>query len=117
MVRTWCEVLHVQGAPRRVYYGGPPPPGTFLPRGGGYPPPMAGGYDGGGGRMPGRGRGRFEGGGGRGRYGPEGRGERRPPPGTPGVSSGVQVLFAQILWSMAGGTMLRLHNLHTRRSF
>ena len=92
------EFLHLQGAPRRVYYGGPPPPGTFLPRGG-YPPPMAGGYDGGGGRgMRGRGRGRFDGNGGRGRYGPEGRGERRPPPGTPGVSSGVQVRLQWQHW-------------------
>lgn len=94
---TGPEGAPPQGAPRRVYYGGPPG-GAFLPPQGGYPPPMGGGY-GPPMAMPGRGRGRFNGGPGRGRMMMDGRGERRPPPGTPGVSSGVQVVVHNLPWS------------------
>ncbi|CAK0738127.1 hypothetical protein CVIRNUC_000998 [Coccomyxa viridis] len=75
-----------QGAPRRVFYGGMPPqqmqgmPPPFMPRGG-YPMGPYGGGRGRGPFMPGR-----------------GRGERRPPPGTPGVSSGVQVVVHNLPW-------------------
>ncbi|KAK9917072.1 hypothetical protein WJX75_000585 [Coccomyxa subellipsoidea] len=82
-----------QGALRRVFYGGMQPgmqPGMqahFMPRGGYMGGPM--GYRGGG--RPGRGGRIFPGRG--------GRGERRPPPGTPGVSSGVQVVVHNLPWS------------------
>lgn len=100
-----------QGATRRPPYGARAPygggRGPFIDYGGfgygfgyGYPPMPGRGRAGRPPMMPGRGREQFE------MYGygyDAGRGggrgfERRPPPGTPGVSSGLQVVVHNLPW-------------------